>query len=80
MESPLNIQILLHNIGRIVFVGGSATMALAFIEGIAQLFDVSLIGSMYPSGRLVELAAGLLVFVIAVLLREIRDELRTNGS
>ena len=76
----MNIQSLLHNVARLAFLGASATIALAFLELVAQILGASLIGEMYSSGRLLELAAALLVFVIAVELREIRDELRANRS
>ena len=73
-------QILLHNVARLVFLGASAMIALAFIEGTAQLFGTTLIARMYGPGRLLELAAALMVFVIVVLLREIRDALRARQT
>ena len=76
----MTMQNLLHNAGRLFFLGASATIVLAFMEGVAQIFGISLIAEAYPPGRLLELAATLLIFVIAVLLREIRDTLRANQS
>ena len=70
------MQTLLHNVARLVFLGASTMIVLAFLEGIGQLFGVSLIDRMYSPGRLLELAATLLIFVIVVLLREIRDSIR----
>ena len=45
-----------------------------------QLFDTTLVGRWYSAGRLLEIAATLLVYVIAVLLRDIREELHANRS
>ena len=76
----MNMQTLLHNMARLAFLGASAAIALVFLELIATFLGISLIGKMYSLGRILELAATLLVFVIAIMLREIRDELRTNRS
>ena len=78
MEDPMNKHDILHNSARIVFIGASAAILLAFLELGAQFFGTSLIGNLYPSGRIIELAAALLVLVIAITLREIRDELRAG--
>ena len=76
----MTLQDLLHNLARVLLVGASAGILLAFLELIAQFFATSLIGEAYPPGRLLELSATLLVFVIAVFLREIRDALRAKQS
>ena len=73
-------QTLLNYAARLFFVGASVVIVLAFMEWIAQFLRFSLISYMYKPGRLLELAATLLVFVIVVLLHEIRDELRKNRS
>ena len=78
MEDPMNKHDILHNSARIVFIGASAAILLAFLELGAQFFGTSLIGNLYPPGRIIELAAALLVLVIAITLREIRDELRAG--
>ena len=63
---------------RTLFIIASAAIVVAFLERIVKFFGFSIIGDMYPAGRILELAATLLVFVIAVLLRQIRDELKAN--
>lgn len=75
------------NINRIVSHAGNAGFWLALLalvvgllEWLAQLSGFSLIGRLYSAGRLLELAAALLVFVIAVTLREILVELRSNSQ
>jgi hypothetical protein len=51
-------------------------LAVAVVEKIANLFHASLLGNEYSPGRLLEFAAIALLFVIALLLRGIREELR----
>ena len=63
---------------RTMFAIAVFTIFLAFAEGFAQLFGHSLILRMYSAGRLLELAATLLVFVVVQLLRQIRDELKST--
>ncbi|MCH9004546.1 MAG: hypothetical protein IH838_04555 [Proteobacteria bacterium] len=71
-------QSILHTSAQVIFVGASAAIVLAFLELGVQFFGTSLIGSLYPPGRIIELAAALLVLVIAIVLREIRDVLRAG--
>jgi len=73
-------QPLLHNIARLAFLGSSAALALTFMELIAHLFGASLIGNVYSLGRLLDLAATLMLFAIAIWVREIRDGARKPGS
>ncbi len=67
-------------LARTLFLIASAAIAVAFIEWPMQLFGKSIVGEMYSAGRLLELAATLLVFVIAVILRQIRNELRAKQN
>ena len=74
----MNLEFVYEHFARTVFIMASVAIAVAFLEWIGDFVGFSLIGEMYTAGRLVELAAALLVFVVAVLLRQIRDELRTG--
>ena len=74
----MNLEFVYKYFARTLFIISSAAIVVAFLEWIGDVVGFSLIGEMYTAGRLVELAAALLVFVIAVLLRQIRDELRTG--
>jgi hypothetical protein len=65
-------------VARTLFIIASAAIAVAFLERTGEFFGFSILGERYEAGRLLELAATLLVFVIAVLVRQIRDELRTG--
>ena len=74
----MNFESVYKYFARTLFIIAGAAIAVAFLERIAEYFDFSIIGQMYEPGRLLELAATLLIFVIAVLLRQVRDELRTT--
>ena len=74
----MNLEFVYNHFARTLFIIASVAIAVAFVEWIGDIVGFSLIGEMYTAGRLLELAAALLVFVVAVLLRQIRDELRTG--
>ena len=74
----MTLEIIDKYIGRAVFILATLTMFLAFAEAFAQLFGHSLIAWTYSAGRLLELSAILLIFVIVQLLRQIRDQLRAS--
>jgi len=61
-----------------LFLASAALIALAFIELAAQFAGTTLLSYRYSAGRLLEISAMMLVYVIAVLLREIREDLRAN--
>jgi hypothetical protein len=61
-----------------IFIIAAFGMTVAFLQLIGRFVGYDLAGQWYSAGRLVELSAALLAFVIAVLLRQIRDELRTR--
>ena len=63
-----------------LYIIAVAAIVVAFLEWIAKFLGLSIIGELYDPGRLLELAATLLVFVIAVLLQQILDELRAGRS
>ena len=74
----MNFESVYEYVARTLFIIASAANAVAFLVRIGEFFGFSILGEMYQAGRLLELAATLLVFVIAVLLRQVRDELRTG--
>jgi len=65
---------------RFLFLLALAILAVAFFELAANLFGYTVLRDVYSAGRLVEMSAALLVFVITVLLRQIRDALSTRGG
>lgn len=76
----MTIQTILHQLSRVTLVGSAAAIILAFLELAAQFVGISLIANLYSAGRLIELAAALLVLVIAITLREIRDLLAASSD
>jgi hypothetical protein len=60
---------------RVLFFGAFALLGIALFEQVANLLGQTLLRGSYSSGRLMELSAVLLVFVITLLLRQIRDGL-----
>lgn len=61
---------------RVFVVGAFALLTVAVTEWILNYFEISLVNRVYVPGRLMEFAAIALVFAIALLLRQVRDELR----
>jgi len=67
---------LFHLLARIFFVVALAMLALVAIELVLNAAGYTLLRDLYTKGRLLELAATMVVFVIAILLRQIRDQLK----
>ena len=76
----MNLDTLYKFFARALFLIALATLSIAFIEHFTNLFGGSIFGQAYTPGRLVELSAALLLFVVAVLLRQIRDVLKKSDS
>ena len=67
----------LHSgLSRLMFAGAFALIALAVFEAIVNFFDYTILRGAYTPGRLLEFSVVLMVFVMALLLRQVRDELR----
>ncbi len=76
----MNIDNLCKIFARFLFFLALAMLAVGFVEIAANLLGYTVLSRAYTGGRLVELSAALLVFVVAVLLRQIRDALANRGS
>jgi|HubBroStandDraft_1064217.scaffolds.fasta_scaffold05553_5 hypothetical protein len=61
---------------RLFALGAAAMIALAVLEYAANAFGYTVVHESRTPGRLLESAGLLTVIVIALLLRQIRDELR----
>jgi hypothetical protein len=60
-----------------VFAGGAvALLVLAAIECVVKEYKYTVVHERYEPGRLLEFAVMAAVFAIALLLRQIREELR----
>ena len=51
-------------------------LVISVLEKAAALMGYTILGGAYTPGRLFELSTLLVIFVIALLLREIREELK----
>jgi hypothetical protein len=71
----MNLRDICNNAAKILFVIASAMLVVAFAELAASALGFSVTFETYSAGRLIELSAALLIYVIAVLLRQIRDAL-----
>jgi hypothetical protein len=60
---------------RAFFVVAFVLFAVAVFEVLANAIGYTLLRGLYSGGRMLELSALLLVFAIALLLRQIRDRL-----
>jgi hypothetical protein len=76
----MNIDNLYKIFSRFLFFLALAMLAIGFVEIAANLLGYTVLSRAYTGGRLVELSAALLVFVVAILLRQIRDALANRGS
>lgn len=63
-------------ISRLLFIVAALLLVVALIDWIIGWFGYALTWVPYEPGRLLEFAAILVTFVIALLLRQIRDVLR----
>ena len=67
---------MLNAITRFVFILAVLAAVLAIFERLAYAMGYTLLRGTISGGRLLEISAILAIFVIALLLREIRDVLR----
>jgi len=65
-------------ISRVSVLGAFALIVVGVIEGLANLFGYTVLHEAHKPSRLIELGAALTVIVIALLLRQIRDQLRKS--
>ena len=63
---------------RAFFVIAFALLALAALQWLANRGGTALMWPWYEAGRLLEFSAIFMIFVVAILLRQIRDGLKTG--
>jgi hypothetical protein len=73
----MNLEKLISMASRLFFLGAFVLLGLAVIERIANATGYTILG-LYQSGRLLEFAVVLLVFVIAIQQREMKQELKSR--
>jgi len=76
----MKLAVLLNLLARAFFLVAFGLLALDVAELAVNAFGYTILRGLYTKGRLLELAATLLVFVIAILLRQIRDGFREPGA
>ena len=63
-------------IARLFFAGALVLVLLAVWERIANAMGYTVVRQAFMASRLIELAVVLVIFIIALLLRQIREELK----
>ena len=76
----MNVDLIYRIFARSLFFLALAILAIGFVELVANLFGTSVMSAGYTAGRMFEVSAAMMVFVIAVLLRQIRDALKHQGG
>jgi hypothetical protein len=67
-------------VARTFFFGAFLLLAVAVLVKLLNAFGALALGVTVTPARLLEWAVILLIFVIALLLRQIREELRTGSA
>ncbi len=65
---------------RTLFGIAFGVLVIAVFEGLANALGYTIMRGTYTAGRLLELAAAVAIFVVALLLRQIRDQLRAGSG
>jgi hypothetical protein len=72
----MNVDWLSSIVSRALFAGAFLLFALAVLERISYEFGYTILRGSFTGGRLLEIAALILIFVIALLLRQIREAVK----
>lgn len=67
-------------VARVLFALAFLLLVLGILERLAFAFGYTIVGDIFTGGRMLEIAATLVVFVIALLLRQIREALRQEAT
>ena len=76
----MNMTMIYNLFARLLFFLALCMLGVAIIEILVTFWDYTILGGTYTAGRLIELSAALLGFVITVLLWQIRDGATTQSS
>ncbi len=66
-------------VSRLFFFAAFVLLVLAVAERLANFFGYTILREAYAAGRLLEFAAVLLIFVVALTLRQLRNEMRNEA-
>lgn len=78
--NTMNLDGIVSIVCRIFFAGAFALLAIAIFERLAYALGYTLLRGIFTGGALLEISAIILIFVIALLLRQIRDRLEPTAS
>ncbi len=67
-------------VSRFLFGSAFVLLVLAILERLSNAFGFTLLRGMFTGGRLLEITTVLLMFVLALLLRQVRDELKKRNA
>jgi uncharacterized metal-binding protein len=71
---------LMSTISRVLFLASFVLLAIAILERLVNFFGYTVLGTSYTPGRMLEFSAIMLLFVIAILIRQTREELRRRDA
>jgi len=71
----MSLEKLISMVSRLFFLGAFVLLGLALIEKLANVAGYTIL-QQYRGGRLLDFAVVLLIFVIAMQLRQIKEDLR----
>ncbi len=74
----MDIDKLIAAAGRPLFIIALLLLAIGGLERLANVVGYTVTSNTFTAGRLLEISALLATFVIAILLRQIRDEARAR--
>jgi len=75
----MNLNRLVSWLSHVLAAVAFLLLALGVVERFANWFGYTVVNQKYTPGRLVEFAAAFAIFVMALLLRQLREEMR-KGS
>ena len=67
-------------VSRIFFFAAFLLIALGLLDRFLNFFGFTILTGGYTSGRMLEIGAIMLIVVIALLLRQIREELKGRAA
>ena len=67
-----------HLFLRLAFFVAFLLLAVAALEYVVNVFGFTILSALYTPGRLLEISSVMLLFVVALLLRQIRDGVDRN--
>lgn len=69
----MGTDVLTSFLNRVFFAAAFILLAIAVVDRVLTWFGYTILGSSYTAGRMLEFAAIMLLFVMALLLRQTRD-------